>query len=122
MKNKPHKWGIKVFAPAGMSGIDYKFEIYVGKGTVDKTELRVRGDIVIKLCHNLPKQLVADNWFTSYQQIVALKNLGILSIGTVRTDRLENYHPKENKVMKQEGRGSPVYYAEHKNNVIAVKW
>ncbi|KAJ4445301.1 hypothetical protein ANN_07106 [Periplaneta americana] len=31
VKNKPHKWGIKVFAHAGTSGIVYDFEIYRGK-------------------------------------------------------------------------------------------
>lgn len=126
VKNKPHKWGIKVFARAGMSGIVYEFEIYVGKGTADKAELGISGDIVVKLCSNLPKnrnfKVYTDNWFSSYNLMVALKNLGILSVGTVRTNRLENYKPKEDKVLKQEGRGSSDYYTEPKNNVIAVKW
>lgn len=34
VKNKPHKWGIKVFARAGTSGNVYDFEIYRGKGMV----------------------------------------------------------------------------------------
>ena len=28
MKKKPHKWGFKVFAQAGTSGIIYDFELY----------------------------------------------------------------------------------------------
>ena len=39
VRNKPHKWGIKVFARAGSSGIVYDFEVYVGKGTVKKFPL-----------------------------------------------------------------------------------
>jgi hypothetical protein len=29
IKNKPHKWGIKVFTRAGVSGIIYEFEVYM---------------------------------------------------------------------------------------------
>lgn len=36
IKNKPHKWGIKVFARAGASGMLYDFEVYVGKGTINR--------------------------------------------------------------------------------------
>lgn len=33
VKSKPQRWGVKVFARAGVSGIVYDFEIFVGKGT-----------------------------------------------------------------------------------------
>ncbi|KAF5281761.1 hypothetical protein FQR65_LT14556 [Abscondita terminalis] len=43
VKNKPHKWGIKMFARASSNGIIHDFEIYVGKGTVKETsELGIR--------------------------------------------------------------------------------
>ncbi|KAI5107681.1 piggyBac transposable element-derived protein 3-like, partial [Silurus meridionalis] len=32
IKNKPHKWGIKVFTRAGVTGLVYDFEVYTGKG------------------------------------------------------------------------------------------
>ena len=31
LPKKPHKWGFKVWARAGISGIIYDFEIYTGK-------------------------------------------------------------------------------------------
>ncbi|KAG1924718.1 hypothetical protein F2P79_025976 [Pimephales promelas] len=34
IKNKPHKWGIKVVTRAGVTGLVYDFEVYTGKGTV----------------------------------------------------------------------------------------
>lgn len=34
IKNKPHKWGIKVFARAGASGFVYGFDAYVAKKTI----------------------------------------------------------------------------------------
>jgi len=55
IKNKPHKWGIKVFSRAGISGIVYDFEIYVGKGTTrESTDLGISGDIVIRLAPTYP--------------------------------------------------------------------
>jgi hypothetical protein len=56
IKSKPHKWGLKVFARAEFGDIVYEFEIYVGKGTTEETELGISWDIVIKLCEHLPKQ------------------------------------------------------------------
>jgi len=37
-KNKPHKWGIKLFAIASSSGIVHDFEVYIGKGTLSLPE------------------------------------------------------------------------------------
>lgn len=55
IRNKPHKWGIKTFARAGVSGIIFDFEIYVGKGTIkNPTDLGISGDIVLRLIENLP--------------------------------------------------------------------
>lgn len=128
VKNKPHKWGIKVFARAGISGIIYDFEVYVGKGTAgENSELGISGDVVVKLCSGLPKhrnfKVYTDNFFTSYDLLVNLKqNMGILSTGTVRVNRLRNYKPKDDKDLKNEGRGSFDYSTECDENIIAVKW
>lgn len=55
--NKPHKWGLKMFATASKSGIAHDFEIYVGKKTIpeSKNRLGISGDIVIRLAECLPK-------------------------------------------------------------------
>lgn len=127
IKSKPHKWGIKLFARAGISGIIYEFEVYVGKGTAgESTELGISGDIVLKMCSNLPKnrnfKVFIDNYFTSYDLLVTLKSMGILSVGTVRVNRLRNYKPKDDKDLKKEGRGSFDYFTECDENIVAVKW
>lgn len=54
-KNKPHKWGLKVFCLASISGIVHDFEIYVGKGTVPVQRLGISGDIVVRLAEVIPK-------------------------------------------------------------------
>ncbi|XP_049792477.1 piggyBac transposable element-derived protein 3-like [Schistocerca nitens] len=100
VKSKPHKWGIKVFARAGSSGIVYDFEIYRWKGTVhNDTGLGISGDIVIRLVEGLPKyknfKVFTDSWFTSYNIISALKKFGILAVGTVSPTRLQGCNLKQ---------------------------
>ncbi|XP_049764426.1 piggyBac transposable element-derived protein 2-like [Schistocerca cancellata] len=127
VKTKPHKWGIKVFARAGSSGIEYDFEIYQGKGTVhNDTGLGISGDIVIRFVEGLPKyknfKVFTDNWFTSYNLISALKNYGILAVGTVRPTRLQGCNLKADSELKKQGRGSYDYRTETERNIIALKW
>ncbi|XP_049794505.1 piggyBac transposable element-derived protein 2-like [Schistocerca nitens] len=121
VKSKPHKWGIKVFARAGSSGIVYDFEIYRGKGTVhNDTGLGISGDIVIRLLEGLPKY--TDNWFTSYNRISALKNYGILAVGTVRPTRPQGCNLKADSELKKQGQDSYDYRTETERNIIALKW
>ncbi|XP_049942644.1 piggyBac transposable element-derived protein 1-like [Schistocerca serialis cubense] len=126
VKSKPHKWGINVFAHAGSSGIVYDFEIYRGKGTVhNDTGLGISGDIVIRLLEGLPKyknfKVFTDNWFTSYNIIPALKNYGILAVGTVRPTRLQGCNLKADSELKKQGQGSYDYRTETERNIIALK-
>ncbi|XP_049780478.1 piggyBac transposable element-derived protein 2-like [Schistocerca cancellata] len=127
VKSKPHKWGIKVFACAGSSGIVYDFEIYRGKGTVhNDTGLGISGDIVIRLVEGLPKyknfKVFTDSWFTSYHLISALKNYGILAVGTVRPTRLNGCNPKADSELKKQERGSYGYRTETERSIIALNW
>ena len=127
IKSKPHKWGIKLFARAGSSGIIYDFEVYVGKGTLNKkSELGISGDIVIRLAETVPKdrnfKIITDNWFSSLKLSIALKDVGLLSIGTVRCPRLLGCSFKSDKDLQSEGRGSCDYRTEVGQNIVAVKW
>ncbi|XP_047106672.1 piggyBac transposable element-derived protein 2-like [Schistocerca piceifrons] len=127
VKIKPHKWGIKVFAHAGSSGIEYDFEIYRGQGTAhNDTGLDISGDIVIRFVEGLPKykkfKVFTDNWFTSYNLISALKNYGILAVGTVRPTRLQGCNLKADSELKKQGQGSCDYRTETERNIMALKW
>lgn len=126
VKNKPHKWGIKMFARAGRSGIVYDFEVYVGKGTVKDSVLGISGDIVVRLIENLPKnknyKIFTDNWFSSYDLFSNLKELGVLAAGTVRIARMPGCQLKSDGILKEEGRGSFDYMTEKNRNLIVVKW
>uniref|UniRef100_A0AAY4B9J0 PiggyBac transposable element-derived protein domain-containing protein n=1 Tax=Denticeps clupeoides TaxID=299321 RepID=A0AAY4B9J0_9TELE len=80
IKNKPKKWGIKVFTRAGVTGLVYDFEVYTGKGTVtNERGLGVAGEVVLSLVSEVPKGLnykcFFDNWFTSPELILELKKI-----------------------------------------------
>ena len=95
LPKKPNKWGIKVWARCGISGVIYDFEIYTGKSTTAETkpELLMGGNVVYRLTRFLPEngnyKVFFDNIFTSIQLIIDLKNDGIWAVGTIRKDRLK---------------------------------
>jgi hypothetical protein len=126
-KSKPHRWGVKVFARAGVSGIVYDFEIFVGKGTkVKDGPLGMSGNVVMRLVDDLPKhqnhKLFVDNWFASYDLAVELKKLGIYMVGNVRKNRLAGRSLRTDASLKKSGRGSYDYRVETNENIMLLKW
>ena len=127
VKNKPKKWGIKVFVRAGASGIVYDFEIYTGKGTItDEYGIGMGGASVLRLCETLPKQLnykcFIDNWFTGLPLLIELKKYGMLATGTIRSDRIGNSDVDSDKVLKKKGRGSHSARYDSEHGICVVKW
>lgn len=125
-KNKPHKWGFKGFARCGGSGIMYDFQIYTGKNTTTKSELGISGDIVKTLVENVPKhknyKVIFDKWFSSYKLVRELKDDGIYTLGTIRSNRVSGCNLQNDKVMKNNGRGSHDYLTDANSNIIFLKW
>ncbi|KAG8187496.1 hypothetical protein JTE90_022889 [Oedothorax gibbosus] len=135
IKNKPHKWGIKVFGLCGSSGMLYDFQVYTGKDTVtEKTKLGISGDIVMKLVQTIPVKknytLYTDNWFTSYHLAAELHVRDLLMVVTVKENsipkRLHKNLPKspfteDENDLKKRGGGSFTYATDDKN-ITAVKW
>jgi hypothetical protein len=128
IKNKPHKWGIKIFALADSKGFVYDFEIYTGKGTVksDRTSLGISGDIVVRLLESVPKsvgyKVFFDNWFSSYSLLLKLNELGYLCTGTVRPNRINKCPLQKDSELKAKGRGSIDYKTDQENDIIVIKW
>ena len=72
MPKKPNKWGIKLWACCGISGIVYDFEIYACKAPNSQDEIpgiMMGGNVVHCLTKNLPYhqnfKLYFDNFFSS---------------------------------------------------------
>ncbi|XP_067300961.1 piggyBac transposable element-derived protein 2-like [Pseudorasbora parva] len=127
IKNKPHKWGIKVFTRAGVTGLVYDFEVYTGKGTVtNERGLGVAGEVVLRLVSEVPKGLnykcFFDNWFTSPELIVELKKMGILTVATINRNRLRGCTLKSDKELSKAGRGAYEVKYEKTSGMSIVKW
>ena len=127
LPKKPHKWGIKVWARCGVSGMLYDFEVYTGKQP-DNKEFGKVGAVVTRLVEHLPKhvghKIYFDNLFTSLNLVQHLKSEGIWSLGTVRSNRLEGadkllYSKKD---LEGEGRGSSDYCVDANSNTMVLRW
>lgn len=127
LPKKPKKWGFKVLARCGVSGMTYDFVMYDGQGpcVVESCGFQ-SGDFVVKLCETLPKQqeftVYFDNWFTCFELQLLLKSWGIWSVGTVRSNRLRNCTLKSESELKKEGRGSVDSRYDSKNGISVVRW
>ena len=130
LPNKPHKWGIKVWARCGVSGIIYDFDVYVGKQDDQNVsrEFGKVGAVVIKLTRNLPKdvghKVFMDNLFTTINLVKYLKSEGIWTLGTMRLNRMGGAQKllKSKKELVKEGRGSFDYRVDANSNIMVMAW
>ncbi|XP_038123402.1 piggyBac transposable element-derived protein 3-like [Cyprinodon tularosa] len=127
LKNKPQKWGIKVYTRAGVSGLVYDFEVYTGKGTVtNERGLGVAGEVVLRLVSEVPKGLnyrcYFNNWFTSPELIVELKKMGIQTVATINRNRLRGCTLKSDKELAKGGRGAYEVKYDMTSGIAVVKW
>ena len=116
-----------MFTRVGSSGIVYDFEIYTGKGTVtDVYGFGLGGAVVLRILEIVPKGLnykcFIDNWFTSLELLAELKSIGILTAGTIRSNRLRNCLVDSDKDMKKKGRGAHCVKYDSNQGLCVVKW
>lgn len=115
-----------MFTRAGSSGMVYDFALYVGEGTCPSYGLGISSDIVLYLASTMPKllnyKLYFDNWFTSISLMMALKEMGIFSTGTVRQNWVGNCDLLSEKELKKRGRGSCDQKCEINYNIAVVRW
>lgn len=120
-KNKPQKWGLKVFGLASKSGMVHDFEIYVGKGTVPVERLGISGDIVLRLTEVVPRnqnyKVYIDNWFTSHALLCEMKRLGILVTGTVKENRIGRCPFTSTKDLMKQERGTYDIRVDKENKI-----
>ncbi|XP_046662980.1 piggyBac transposable element-derived protein 3-like [Homalodisca vitripennis] len=128
----PKKLGLQIFVLCDTSGLVYDFEIYCGKiqPVAGFPDIGASSNIVLKLVDSVPRnmnhKLFFDNWFSSLPLFFELKQIGIESLGTVRSDRFKGLNFPTDKDMKHDfGRGS-VLKKSHVTNtdveIRAVKW
>lgn len=134
LPNKPKcKWGLKVWARAGESGLCYDFDVYPASskgfyGDQSGYELGLGSGVVIQLCSSLPGHdhnlVVADNFFSSPHLVTELTRRKISYIGTVRENRLQSCKLMSEKEMKKEGRGTLDCCVAScgEQDMVVVKW
>ena len=128
IRNKPHKWGLKLWARAGSEGILHDFDVYQGSASAgtNRSELGVSGDVVMNMTKKLEEgkgfKVYADNLFSSPPLVKKLKEKGIWYTGTVRENRLKGCHLKPEKEMKKQGRGDMDSLVDVDANIVALRW
>ncbi|XP_063627513.1 piggyBac transposable element-derived protein 3-like [Cydia splendana] len=136
VKNKPRRWGYKVFVRAGMTGLVYDFLIYGGEDTFryhafteEEDCMGLGAKVVIALSQSIQlpacKVLYFDNFFTSLELIHHMRNeYGIFSLGTIRSNRLREANKKlpTDKNLKKKGRGAHAQVVSNESNIAIVKW
>lgn len=134
IKNKPHKWGFKIFVRAGVSGIIYAFLDYGGEDTFRQHSfseaedlLGLGGKVVVALCSTIVEKpcsfVYFDNFFTSLELLILLREkYGIFSMGTIRSNRLRGCPLDSDKELVKRGRGSYDRRVCNSNKICVVKW
>ena len=109
----------------------YDFYIYTGKGSStdvpeNAKDLEKCAQAVAKVCSTLPPhanhKLFIDNWFTTLNLLLYLKDLGIVSCGTIRANRLRGCPLQTKKELKKSGRGSLDFRSDADSGIIVAKW
>lgn len=129
MKDKPNKWGCKVYVLCGKSGMPYDFFIYQGSTTELSSENQRKfgfcASVVLHLAERLNEsghKMFYDNYFSSYQLLEVLKEKGVNAGGTIRVDRFAKPPLLSDKEMLKEGRGHSDSVVSKDGKVVVVKW
>lgn len=132
IRNKPHKWGYKIFCRSSSSGIIHDLLLYQGKTTFcnenlaeNEKDLLLGEKVMMVMTRSIPLPQSAivfcDNFFTSFRLVKLLESkIGIKTMGTVRATRCGGARLMADNEMKKKGRGAYDFCSSE--NVIAVKW
>jgi hypothetical protein len=125
IRNKPKKWGYKVWVRSGVSGYMYDFEIYQGAhGHRPEKNLGLCADVVMRLSQNIQgknHKLYFDNLFTTLDLLKALRDKDIYAVGTLRKNRLmgaENVLLSDRE-MKERG---TCCFSTSSDDITITKW
>ena len=101
MKNKPTKFGFKLWVVADPSGYTTDFDVYTGKSD-DRGDKGLSHHVVVQLTEPFQFQgyhLFCDNFYSSPALFQDLLDRGIYATGTLRVDRKDV--PKDVKELKE---------------------
>lgn len=128
MAKKPHKWGYKIWARAGISGYVRQLEVY-GDNLIEVDAtlpdgIGKSGEVVVRACHNLESgsYVYFDNFFTSMELLRYFKQKGIRATGTARRNRIRNSPLLTEKIFCKKVRGFEEHYTDEKHGILVCQW
>lgn len=119
IKNKRHKFGMKLFKLCLEKGYTYNFSVYCGKSKNEN--MSVPSKIVLDLLGNLldkGRTVYTDNWYTSVSLATELLKRHTYLVGTLRVNRKHNPKSVTQRKLK---RGESVA-AECQEGIVVLKW
>ncbi|KRX54840.1 hypothetical protein T06_8100, partial [Trichinella sp. T6] len=109
---------LRVISSAGMSRLLYEFVLYVMKNPIVEHPLPHQPEsYVLKLCETLPKNR---NYQLFLELQLRLKEMGILSCKTIRSNRLRGCPLLSENDLKSKGRSAYDFRTDAKKGIIAV--
>ena len=122
MRNKPVKFGYKVWMLCSARGYPYNFELYCGKDDKRKTPLgtHVVNTMLEPISHVDSHVVFFDNFFTSHKLLSELADKNIRACGTLRDGRSGRCPLESIKSIEKKPRGSYDYKTD--GTVLCVRW
>lgn len=112
-------------------GFAYKFKIYSGQpenSIQNEPDFKPSANIVVRSIREVPRYenyiIFFDNYFTTIPLLLCLRTQGILSIGTIRRNRIQNCKLPEEKVMLKSERGTSQEFVAsiYGSDVRSLSW
>lgn len=123
---KPVRYGYRNWALTSFDGYCYTFDIYCGKSseaTTDPLGSRVVKNLLTKAPTKPEEHAVYfDNFFTNYDLLVDLKNLGYRATGTLRENRTKRCPLISSKDMRKKPRAEYDHSFDKINEILMVRW
>ena len=122
---------INVWTRCGISDVVYDFEVYTGKNN-KKKDNEIQGTLMVKVVYritwtrptNKNNKILFDNFFSSIALLKLLKKERLLSVATLRKDRLKNAGKFLNsqKELKKRNWRSFDYILDYNSGITIMRW
>lgn len=122
IKQKRHRYGVKIFKLCSGPGYTHSFQIYEGKDkNAKQTSRNKSSEVVLSLCKEVLGKghtICTDNYYTSVELAEKLTSMQTHLVGTLRKSRRGN--PKE--VVSQKLKRGQVIARENEKGITVLKW
>ncbi|CAH1990479.1 unnamed protein product [Acanthoscelides obtectus] len=127
IKGKPVRFGFKQWCLCSSDGYLFYSIPYAGAiANKERTSLGLGRETVNNLLANVDyparHSIFFDNFFSSYQLLVDLKNKGLYATGTIRSNRTGHCPLVEPKIMSKRERGAYDCAYDKNNKISMVRW